>query len=159
MSVVCIGGLSFHKSSYLLLAISYLVSVKWYESKSRNNLERPQQTTHHSVNIYFWASSAFVVVPLQHAWNFNTGNLVEREYWVFPLHMNHEKERRFEKSYNSIRKYLLIFFQYYRMLVKSYDELLEFLRPVIMKMCKILIVASISLENVVKFLKNCVKLS
>ncbi len=34
--VVCIGDSSVHKPGFSLLAISYLVSVKWHESKSRN---------------------------------------------------------------------------------------------------------------------------
>ncbi len=45
-----------------------------------------------------------------------------------------------------------------RMLVDSVDEIVKLPLPAIMKLCKILKVASNSLKNCVKFFKNCVKL-
>ncbi len=59
------SGLSVHKPSYSLFAISYLVLVMWHESKNKNiHASRvPQQINRHSGNIHYSASSACVIPP------------------------------------------------------------------------------------------------
>ncbi len=63
----------------------------------------------------------------------NLLNQVERKYWVHPFHGDRERSQRFQKFYNSIREYPEKFFEYYRMSITSFDELLELLRPYITK--------------------------
>lgn len=52
-----------------------------------------------------------------------------RQFWVHPLNQKREEEDLFENFYNSIRKFPLKFFEYYRMSLTSFDELLETIRP------------------------------
>lgn len=56
-----------------------------------------------------------------------------RRYWVHPFHCVNDGFERFNAFYSSIRQYPIKFFQFYRMSIKSYDELLEVLRPYISK--------------------------
>lgn len=58
---------------------------------------------------------------------------VTRRFWVHPYFVHRESSDRFVKFYEGIRKYAEIFFGYYRMSVKSFDELLNTLRPYITK--------------------------
>lgn len=52
-----------------------------------------------------------------------------RKYWVHPLNQKRDEEDLFGNFYNSIRKYPKKFFEYYRMSIASFDELLETMRP------------------------------
>ncbi len=52
-----------------------------------------------------------------------------RKYWVHPLNQKRDEEDLFENFYSSIRKYPNKFFEYYRMSITSFDELLETMRP------------------------------
>jgi len=58
---------------------------------------------------------------------------VERRYWVHPLNKDREKSDQFKHFFENIRRYPEKFFEYYRMSVSSFDELLENLRPHITK--------------------------
>jgi len=57
----------------------------------------------------------------------------EREFWVHPFNKSREENERFKKFYLDIRQYPQKFFEYYRMSIQSFDELLENVRPHITK--------------------------
>lgn len=57
----------------------------------------------------------------------------EREFWIHPFNLNREPSNRFFNFYNDIRKYSDKFFEYYRMSITSFDELLDKLRQKITK--------------------------
>lgn len=57
----------------------------------------------------------------------------ERRYWVHPLNVEREKTGHFKDFFENIRRYPQKFFEYYRMSISSFDELLEILRPHITK--------------------------
>ncbi|XP_022177724.1 protein ALP1-like [Myzus persicae] len=57
----------------------------------------------------------------------------ERRYWVHPLNVEREKTGHFKDFFKNIRRYPQKFFEYYRMSISSFDELLEILRPRITK--------------------------
>jgi len=57
----------------------------------------------------------------------------ERKFWVHPFNKSREDTERFKKFYLDIRQYLQKFFEYYRMSIQSFDELLENVRPYITK--------------------------
>jgi hypothetical protein len=57
----------------------------------------------------------------------------ERRYWVHPLNVEREKMGHFKDFFENIRRYPQKFFEYYRMSISSFDELLEILRPHITK--------------------------
>ena len=48
-----------------------------------------------------------------------------RKHWVHPINNDSETSGRFLKFYNDIRLYPEKFFIYYRMSIKSFDELLQ----------------------------------
>ncbi|KAL4135909.1 hypothetical protein QTP88_007491 [Uroleucon formosanum] len=56
-----------------------------------------------------------------------------RQHWVHPMNDERKTSRRFSKFYNDIRLYEEKFFLYYRMSVKSFDELLKKIRDDISK--------------------------
>lgn len=56
-----------------------------------------------------------------------------RTTWVHSFNSERERNKRFEKFCSKIRKYDDKFFGYYRMSQKSFEELLEILRPCITK--------------------------
>lgn len=59
-------------------------------------------------------------------------NLLEpvvRKYWVHPMNKDREVSGRFSKFYNDIRQFSPKFFEYYRISISSFDELLQLLRP------------------------------
>jgi len=56
-----------------------------------------------------------------------------RRYWVHPLNSNRESDMRFTTFFNDIKKYPEKFFDYYRMSILSFEELLEKVRPKITK--------------------------
>jgi sensor histidine kinase YesM len=56
---------------------------------------------------------------------------VTRNYWVHPL--NHGKVILFDHFYMEIRNYPDKFFDYFRMSVQSFDELLHFIHDAIIK--------------------------
>ncbi|XP_060872557.1 uncharacterized protein LOC132946531 [Metopolophium dirhodum] len=56
-----------------------------------------------------------------------------RQFWVHPLNQKREKDYLFENFYTSIRKFPQKFFEYYRMSLTSFDELLEIIRPSLTK--------------------------
>ncbi|XP_025194756.1 protein ALP1-like isoform X2 [Melanaphis sacchari] len=58
---------------------------------------------------------------------------VQRRYWVHPLNMDREKIGQFRTFFENIRQYPDKFFEYYRMSISSFDELLKTLRPHITK--------------------------
>lgn len=58
---------------------------------------------------------------------------VERRYWVHPMNNDQENSEKFKKIFENIRRYPEKFFEYYRMSVSSFDELLENVRPHITK--------------------------
>jgi hypothetical protein len=53
----------------------------------------------------------------------------EKKYWVHPFHADRGKEARFQSFYSEIRKHSDKFFEYYRMSIGSFDELLNIIRP------------------------------
>lgn len=53
---------------------------------------------------------------------------VSRKYWVHPFTKNREASGRFMTFYSNIWRYPKTFFEYYRISVGSFDELLETLR-------------------------------
>ena len=57
----------------------------------------------------------------------------DRVHWVHPFNVDGKARKRFRHFYGSIRSYESKFFGYYRMSIKSFDELLELLRPQISK--------------------------
>ncbi|XP_050064293.1 uncharacterized protein LOC126553165 [Aphis gossypii] len=58
---------------------------------------------------------------------------VERRYWVHPMNNDREQSEQFKNFFENIRRYPENFFEYYRMSVSSFDELLENVRPHITK--------------------------
>lgn len=60
-------------------------------------------------------------------------NLNVRRYWVHPIHSEREKNNHFSEFYTNIRKFPEKFFEYYRMSLNSFDELLTTLRPYLTK--------------------------
>lgn len=57
----------------------------------------------------------------------------DRRYWVHPINSNREEFGQFDAFYDSIRRYPDKFFEYFRMSITSFDELLRKLRPHITK--------------------------
>jgi hypothetical protein len=62
-----------------------------------------------------------------------TGELDEpaqkhRRYWVHPLHSSKEYDMKFQLFYDNLKKYPEKFFDYYRMSIQSFEELLEKVR-------------------------------
>ncbi|XP_016662197.1 uncharacterized protein LOC107884489 [Acyrthosiphon pisum] len=57
----------------------------------------------------------------------------ERKYWVHPINSDREESNKFNIFYENIRCYSEKFFEYYRMSISSFDELLEKIRPFITK--------------------------
>lgn len=57
----------------------------------------------------------------------------ERNYWIHPFNTTRESSNRFFTFYEDIRKYPDKFFEYYRMSLSSFDELLLKLRSSINK--------------------------
>lgn len=53
----------------------------------------------------------------------------QRRYWVHPMNNNREHDMRFQLFYANLKKYPEKFFNYYRMSVSSFEELLEKVRP------------------------------
>lgn len=62
----------------------------------------------------------------------------ERKYWVHPINEDRERSGQFKHFFEKIRCYPEKFFDYYRMSISSFDELLEILRPFITKTTTIL---------------------
>lgn len=58
---------------------------------------------------------------------------LQRTFWVHPLNVNREKSQRFSLFFENLRKYPDKFFDYYRMSITSFDELLEYIREYITK--------------------------
>lgn len=56
-----------------------------------------------------------------------------RKYWVHPVHSKIEGENNFFIFYENIRQFPLKFFEYFRMSITSFDELLKMLRPYLTK--------------------------
>lgn len=56
-----------------------------------------------------------------------------RRYWVHPLNSSRESDMRFTTFFNEFKKYPEKFFDYYRMSILSFEELLEKVRPKITK--------------------------
>ena len=52
-----------------------------------------------------------------------------RRYWVHPIHSSREHDMRFQVFYDNLKKYPEKFFDYYRMSIFSFEELLEKVRP------------------------------
>ncbi|XP_050066046.1 uncharacterized protein LOC126555597 [Aphis gossypii] len=55
----------------------------------------------------------------------------ERRYWVYLLNVEREKTGHFKIFFENIRRYPQNVFEYYRISISSFDELLEILRPYI----------------------------
>ena len=51
-----------------------------------------------------------------------------RRYWVHPLHSSKEYDMKFQLFYDNLKKYPEKFFDYYRMSIQSFEELLEKVR-------------------------------
>jgi len=47
-----------------------------------------------------------------------------RRYWVHPLHSSKEYDMKFQIFYDNLKKYPDKFFDYYRMSIQSFEELL-----------------------------------
>ena len=58
-----------------------------------------------------------------------TSSKINRKYWVHPLNSKRDEENSFLDFYDSIRIYPEKFFEYYRMSITSFDELLDTMRP------------------------------
>ncbi|KAK0073882.1 hypothetical protein PV325_009066 [Microctonus aethiopoides] len=58
---------------------------------------------------------------------------VNRQHWVHPFFSQRDSMEKFQRFYENIRLYNEKFFQYYRMSIKSFDELVKILRPHITK--------------------------
>jgi hypothetical protein len=58
---------------------------------------------------------------------------LSRKHWVHPINDDRETSGRFIKFYNDIRLYPEKFFNYYRMSIKTFDELLQKVRGHISK--------------------------
>ena len=56
-----------------------------------------------------------------------------RKYLVHPAHSNMDGENHFYIFYENIRNFPLKFFEYFRMSITSFDELLKMLRPYLTK--------------------------
>lgn len=57
----------------------------------------------------------------------------KRKYWVHPMNSSREELGQFDDFYKNIRRYPEKFFEYFRMSVISFDELLRRIRPHITK--------------------------
>lgn len=57
----------------------------------------------------------------------------ERKFWVHPINAHREKSKRFSSFFENLRKYPEKFFDYYRMSLTSFDELLQCIREYISK--------------------------
>jgi len=57
----------------------------------------------------------------------------KRRYWVYLLSTDREKKGQFTTFLENIRQYPDKFFEYYRMSISSFDELLKTLQPHITK--------------------------
>jgi len=51
-----------------------------------------------------------------------------RMYWVHPIHSSREHDIQFQEFYNNLKKYPEKFFDYYRMSISTFEELLEKVR-------------------------------
>lgn len=58
-----------------------------------------------------------------------------RRYWVHPINSSREHDMRFQIFYNNLKKYPQKFFDYYRMSISSFEELLEKVRSNLTKEC------------------------
>lgn len=56
-----------------------------------------------------------------------------QKYWVHPINSDREESNKFNIFYENIRCYSENFFEYYKMSISSFDELLEKIRPFIKK--------------------------
>jgi len=61
---------------------------------------------------------------------------INRRYWVHPL--NKQRETQFQYFYTNIRQYPEKFFEYFRMSITSFDELLGRIRESIAKKMTVL---------------------
>jgi len=48
-----------------------------------------------------------------------------RRYWVHPLHSSKKYDMKFQIFYENLKKYPDKFFDYYRMSIQSFEELIE----------------------------------
>lgn len=69
-----------------------------------------------------------VLCAAEGAGEFDEPTPSKRRYWVHPLNSDREKNKNFSEFYENIRKHPEKFFEYYRMSIKSFDELLAKLR-------------------------------
>lgn len=53
----------------------------------------------------------------------------ERKYWIHPINSSREELGQFDVFYENIRRYPEKFFEYFRMSIASFDELLHKIRP------------------------------
>lgn len=53
----------------------------------------------------------------------------KRRFWLHPLTTQRSEKGQFHKLYADLRSHPVKFFKYYRMSLKTFDELLELIRP------------------------------
>lgn len=82
---------------------------------------------------YNYYMRALQVISVTESFGYLNPPRSEREYWVHPFNKSREDNERFNTFYLNIRQYPQKFFEYYRMSIQSFDELLENIRPLITK--------------------------
>ena len=60
-------------------------------------------------------------------------NPYNREFWVHPFNTEVHSKGEFFVTYPDLRRYLLKFFQSYRMSIRQFDNLLHMVSPIITK--------------------------
>lgn len=82
---------------------------------------------------YDYYINAIQVIAVAESFGYLDPPRREGEFWIHPFNLNREPSNRFFNFYYDIRKYSDKFFEYYRMSIASFDELLEKLRQKITK--------------------------
>lgn len=82
---------------------------------------------------YNYYMRSLQVISIADSFGYLNSPRKEREFWVHPFNKSREDNERFKKFYLDIRQYPQKFFEYYRMSIQSFDELLENVRPYITK--------------------------
>ncbi|CAI6368224.1 unnamed protein product [Macrosiphum euphorbiae] len=82
---------------------------------------------------YNYYMNALKVIAVAESFGYLNPPRRDREFWIHPFNKSREEKARFINFYADIRQYPLKFFEYYRMSITSFDELLEQVRPHITK--------------------------
>lgn len=83
---------------------------------------------------YNYYTNAMKIIAVAESFGYLNPPRRDREFWgVHPFNKSRDEKARFVNFYADIRQYPLKFFEYYRMSITSFDELLEQVRPHITK--------------------------